>query len=596
MIRRFLAAAVVALALAGLVPVAAHAQDGFPSTPWDGIFDGIGDVAGAQDCRTPPPVASPTIGAGYSIDPGPDNPRPGSPREPFTENPSTTPYELYGYGGLNLHRYDPGCVLERLPGDVILSQGQMGANWKFGWAAQIVALSVASGELLRDPEPLRNAIDPLVIGTNDLLAGEIYYPMIGLAAVILGIWMLWRAKDADIKHVWRQTGGAALILVAASVFLNYPAWALDKYWEISTTVVNGIDELFSNENAEGADPGVVAAADLHYNALILPYMSALVCSSTGPTFDEHAANLYRFSRFTFSQDRVFRADPGGYGKELTDAKQAQWQQIADEIEQTDPAAYNCLQGELGDVQSQYATASLALAASLGGTQTVANVLLNVSNLFAALLVALFPAIAVIGMVRQGFAWSGFAKVGVWLFKALALFATTRVLTNLAGGMLERGVAPLIVAFIVVALLVAFIFWRVSRNRWVRRAGREAWKYARGRKAVEDGMEARDRDRDPAPDSPPPAAPTITVEQQQPTYAATAREGQPGTHIAGELPPPPSWIDAPQTEPANEEQAADYGVPTFKPRVMEPDEQFPAGVKPTTNHFQTVHRPADRRST
>lgn len=565
---------VVSAALASVLVVLGTGSASALSTIPDAIGDGIDSITGAVDCKTPPKTKSSSSGRANNIDPGPDNPRRG---DPFANPPTSTVYEVYGYGGLNYQSYDPGCLLDKLPGDAIEHPTTAKANTKFAWAATIAALANESSALVRDLNPLVETFNPVIETSTDVIGDTVWAPLYGIVGAVFVLGLVRRAKKAeDARDVAVSIGTALFIVVAVTFVLGYPTRATSLAHEPASATLSTVKDAFTDE-ASGAEPGVAAQANLYQTLVWKPFMGGMFCTTTGSTYEQYAGPLFASSVFTRWEDAQQRADPTGVGAELAATKQAEWQRLADEVQQVDPDAYECLKSARPSEQNQYANAALVSVSTVGGAQIVTDVMFLVTVGFALVLLAIFPLLGLLGLWNPDWVTGPWMKAGGLAVKVFLWAVVVQLLVNVSGRLYDE-MDPLLASMLVAGVLASMV--TVQTTRSVKR-----------RRRKRDGAPDRPRERAPEP-TPPPAAQPVDEPTPPPRRApqpevgttpaltrGTVREGQPGTRIAGEIEPPrEQWVAQPSKPSSAQTGEPGYVSPHSGEVVRMEPARGPSGKK------------------
>lgn len=548
------AAAAVLLLLGAAVPAA-----GLSAIP-DFIGDQVDSITGAADCKTPPKTRSSTSGRANNIDPGPANPRQG---DPFGDPPTSTVYEVYGYGGLNYQSYDPGCFLDKLPGDAIEHPTTDRANRKFSLAATIAALANTSSAMVRDLNPLVETFKPVLDVSVRVLNNTVWEPLFGIVAGLVVIGLMRRAKRAEnARDISVALGSALFIVVAVTFVVGYPTRATSLVHEPASEAMGTIKDAFTDQ-APGADPGVAGQATLYETLVWKPFMGGVFCTTTGPTFDTYAGPLFAASVFTRWEDAQQRADPTGVGATLAAEKQAEWQRIADEIQQVDPDAYECLKSARPTEQGEYANAALVSISTVGGAQIVTNVMFLVTAVFALLLIALFPLLGLLGLWNTSWVTGPWARAAELAVKVFLWAVVVQVLVNVSDELYDE-MDPLLASMIVAGVLLSAVAAQTTSAVKRRRRKRE------GRPDRPRGRTRPDtptRPDMPSTPPPPPQAPREQAPREQATRPP-ARVAEPvGPAVTGapdRAALPPRTADGAPVAPVRESWVAAPKKPTTPP--------------------------------
>ena len=468
-------------------------------------------IPGFPDCKDAPVAQLPGAGITGFLDPGPA--RPPAPLDPFVAHPRTSVYEQYGYAGLSWTTYDLGCggairdvnaSMDTAVGNLLLSAATWGA-----------AATNGLHNTVAHPERYMAPLDDVVAAVTQRLHDAIWSPWGGAALLGVGALLLFYSLHGRLSAVTSAAAWALLVLAAVAGIGQYPtrvATFFDTTVTSSIASVNAGVSGLSNVPAT-ADPARAQGALVVDRVLYDNWLRGELGASNSPVAKRWGPALFKASAFTWAEAAQAAQNPDT-GRRIAETKAANWKETAAQIQQDDPVAYAYLQGKSG---GRTGTGLMVLAGSTFSLlfRLVADIFLFAGLVMLRLLVMLFPAIAVIGVmapmagiVRRVFAMGGAAVINVIAFSAgSAVHATviSAVLsraTNTGMGILGLVLCLVVTAaaFIVLYPLLSFtsiLGQSAAGHRLLRRGGREVWNYALRREATKDGIQAA------RPDTPPP---------------------------------------------------------------------------------------------
>ena len=482
--------------LAGLVFGLAGAANASPSIP------------GVPDCKDAPTAQLPGGGITGFLDPGPI--KAPEPRDPFVANPQTSVYEQHGYAGLSWHTYDLGCggavrdveaTIDTATGNFLMSAATWGA-----------AASNGLHNKVAHPEQYMAPLDDVVTAVTQRLHDSIWSPWGATALVGVGVLLLLYSMQGRLSSATSAAAWALLVLAVVAGIGQYPSRVASFFDStVSSSVssinagVSGLTNLPATSDPARAQGGLVVDRVLYDN-----WLRGELGATDSPAAKKWGPDLFKASAFTWAEARQAEQDPEA-GKRIAEKKQENWKKTAAEIQDKDPVAYGYLQGKAGG------RAGTGVMVALGSTFTllfrlVADIFLFAGLVMLRLLVMLFPAIAVVGVlapmasiVRRVFAMGGAAVVNVIAFSAGSAVHTTIVSAVLSRstttGMGVLGIVLCLVttvaAFIVLFPLLSFtsLLGQSGGPRWLKRGGSEVWRYTSRRLATKHGLEDAEDDRE-----------------------------------------------------------------------------------------------------
>lgn len=463
-------------------------------------------IPGVPDCKDAPTAQLPGNGITGFLDPGPATPP--HPLDPFVANPSTSVYEQYGYAGLGWHTYDLGCGGGMR--DVEASIDTAAGNFLMSSAIWGTAASNGLHNKVAHPEQYMAPLDDVVAGVTQRLHDSIWSPWGATALVGVGAMLLLYSMNGRLSSVTSSAAWALLVLAVVAGIGQYPTRVATFFdHTVSSSVasinagVSGLTNLPSSSDPARAQGALVVDRVLYDN-----WLRGQLGSTDSAAAKKWGPDLFKASAFTWAEAKQAEQDPAA-GKRIAETKAENWKKTATQVQQDDPVAYGYLQGKSGG------RAGTGLMVALGSTfsllfRLVADIFLFAGLVMLRLLVMLFPAVAVVGVmapmasvVRRVFSMGGAAVVNVVAFSAGSAVHTTVISAVLARatntGMGVLGLVLCLVttvaAFVVLFPLLSFssILGQSGGPRWLKRGGREGWNYLSRRSATEHGI--RDANED-----------------------------------------------------------------------------------------------------
>lgn len=500
--RRGLLALLAVIAAAFVIVGMADAASAAPAVP------------GVPDCKDAPAAQEAGFGLAGVLDPKPRPLPPAS--DPFAGEGSI--YDQYGYAGLRWSTYDLGCGGSvRDPGasvDTMTGNGLMGA------AVTITSATNGLHNQVASPASYMGPLDRVVDRVTGEIHDSIWSPwgavsLIGVAALLLVYSMRGQLSSAISAGAW-----SILVLAVLAGVAQYPSRASTFFDEAVTSTIG---------NVQASTAGVVTKSDSARaqgaltvdRVLYDSWLRGQLGASDSAAAKRWGPALFKASTVSWHESAA--ATTSETRKELIEQKADDWNGVAEEIADEDPATYQVLQGKAGG------RAGVGLMALVGTIFTslfrlTADIFLLVGLVFLRLLVMFLPAAAVIGILapmssvlRRMANLGGAALVNVVAFSVGAAVHTVAVSAVLEAG---DGVGMTLMALIlcVVLTLAAFVLmwpllsFRLAfgsggiRRPSMRRIGRHVASYVVTREAVENGMEDADKDGRDRPQSDAPSTP------------------------------------------------------------------------------------------
>jgi hypothetical protein len=475
-----------------------------------GLFLGLSASASASptlpgipDCKDAPTAQLPGSGITGFLDPGPQPPPP--PLDPFVPNPKTSVYEQYGYAGLSWHTYDLGCGGGMR--DIDASMDTATGNFMLSAATWGTAATNGLHNKIAHPEQYMAPLDDVVTSVTQRLHDSIWSPWGGAALLGVGALLLFYSIHGRLSAVTSAAAWALLVLAIVAGIGQYPTRVATFF---DTTVTSTIASINSGVSGltnlpPSSDPARAQGALVVDRVLYDGWLRGEL-----GTTDSHAAkkwgpDLFRASAFTWAEADRAAKNPDA-GRRIAERKAENWKKTAAEIQQQDPVAYAYLQSKSG---GRAGTGVMILLGSLFtlAFRLVADIFLFAGLVLLRLLVMMFPAVAVIGVmapmagiVRRVFSMGGAAVINVIAFSAGAAVHTTVISAILSqASNTGMGVLGLVLCLVVTAAAFIILYPLLSfssilgqsgaGHRILRRGGREAFNFALRRQATKQGMEA-----------------------------------------------------------------------------------------------------------
>lgn len=429
---------------------------------------------------------TPADGAGSIMDPGPAVHRPG---DPFAKHPTTSIYEVYGYGFMEWKSVpdDPNLLQRLLDHGVlglsgkVLSEGsqKIGDLSAKSWGDNainaintfgLMLLSMCLGitalllRLAYHPNWL-NFLDPFQRMAQQVFGHGVFLGMEWLTLCASGIWLIARARKAQFKVVANE---GSWVLTSMMLGLMAIAWPFTIAPTVDHAMTQGLGTI--NAQAAGFDPTNSstatdgATASLHKALAYQVWCSGLVGRDAGPKI----ANAYcpRFledSTFSYQELADTRNDPGARA-DLSNQKFQDYKDAVSELCDNSPTACSHVVGDkpwsrFGTVALGFvgAVAALPFAMISAGLLAYCLVLLRVGLAVTPILVLVggFPPAKGV-VLRMG-------EILMVAFRSAVLMgvACTGLVVAVSGLMSPTTGAPLIVSYLVVALLTVG-FWIVFK--------------------------------------------------------------------------------------------------------------------------------------
>lgn len=554
-----------------------------PYLPSLGSMPSVPSVPALPDCKEAPVPVSPGQGLAGFFDTAPD---PLPPEEdPFADGATTTIYEQYGYAGLRWRTYDLGCGPDvmRSPDAVI---GTAVSNWIMQAPIAMAALTGSVTRVAFQPTFL-DTFDPVIERVSRALHESLFASWIPAVIALLGLLVIVKARRSALASTAAAIGWALIIVILAVALFRWPIAAGNAADEIVTgSLGKVVGQLDGDES--GTDPGIAVSAHVQESILYRSWLAGTLGDPDSETARKYGPELFKAQALTWREAAEAQQDPDR-AKEIIEAKQKKWDEIAEKIKEEDPEAYENLTGRRSETRVGYSILS-GLATFLALPFLLLSALLMLGcYLIVRLAVMLFPAFAILGAFpsSRGLVTGLGRTVAAAVVNAIIFGIGAGVTVAVLGILFHPGGGAPGWLSLVLMPLFSFIMWQALKpfrrlttmvspdtdpfrgmGDSYQRAKSEGWRLtkvaAAGAFGGAAGAAAADAlNDDDKPDAPPERAearPTPPTTSPQARHALSPPRGRhPGTHGT-----------APDSEPAGPSpHGGRAGVPFEAGRVREP---------------------------
>ncbi|ROR91820.1 hypothetical protein [Nocardioides aurantiacus] len=599
------------------------------------------DLPGVSDCKDAPSPESPGMGVAGLFTREPAQLPPAA--DPFAEGSSTTIFEQYGYAGLRWHTYDLGCGPDALrqPDAVI---GTAVSNWVTQIPVALTALTGSLTQVAFKPSFL-GGFDPVVARVSTALHDSLFANWAPVVLGVLGLSMIAMARRRAFSSTATAAAWALLVLVLATVLFRWPVAAGQV---ADATVTSTVGEVVGRLDGDPTttDPGMAVASQVQETIMYRAWLAGTLGDADSATAVKFGPDLFKAQALTWREAAAAESDPER-AKEIFEAKQERWMEVADQIKERDPEAYENLRGTRSETRVGYALLSaVATCLSLPFLLLAALLMLG-CFMIVRLAVMLFPAFAVLGLfpAASGLVTGIGRTVAAAVVNAILFGVGAGVTVAVLGILFNPGSGSPAWLGLVLMPLFTFVMWQALRpfrrlgsmvnpngnhlgsvNDSFGRVGRRAKQRGRqlvvastaaltggasaGAAAAAASSGAKDTADDPVPRAEAMSAPPVVPAQRKLTddaAAATSRRA-PDTRAPTEQPRPPARstarvagvLDAPSASPPVRELPEGFvprpmsrGVPPppIEPEWYDGEAVYPI-YRPTEKH---EHEGADNQA-
>jgi hypothetical protein len=311
----------------------------------------LGDVAAERkQCLKAPTPGTPDSGlAGWFAS------RP----EASKMNGPTGLYTDYGYAGYSYTTYDvdSGCLATLTHPEYKVTTTI--ANGEFMIATAIIGASNALRERAWNPESMWGWADPLVEQATRAVYEKVF-SVFGIVTLgVVGLYLLWRSRQADMSNAMTTAGWAVLVMVAVTALA---AWPVKSANVADATLVGTLGVVHDAVGPRAKDrppaecrlgnpeactdhrPPAVRASDTATETMLYRnWLRGVLGSADSETAKKYGPALYDAKSLSWREAERLRANTKDRDATFA-AKNDQWMKVAEQIKTEDPEAYEYLQG------------------------------------------------------------------------------------------------------------------------------------------------------------------------------------------------------------------------------------------------------------
>lgn len=379
MLARLLAALAVGFALLiGGAPAAHAICEGDPPTPKSPRSGMSGAFVTPVDIDLPPPD---DIRVGDILENQPN---------PFTDE-NVDFVDVYGYG-YHWGMWDVGCGPDAIADPPAVALNSI-SNIMFDIGLLGGASAQAVGEQIFN-SPL-DFLNSTVASTQNTVMNTIWSVWFPITIMMVGIYLLIRARKAELSETSSATLFVVVIVTASVYFLTLPLKAVDLADQAMTTGVETMTSISSDDRLEET-----MARSIYYPT----WLQGTFGSSTSAAANEYGPELFWTQHYTWTEvalnnaiqeageDHFLSLAHGAIERQKAEA----FRQIASEIEDTYPAAYEHLRGKESGDRLGIAIIAIIFAMTTAFFHVVAMAFLLLAMMVVRGFIIAFPLAGIVG--------------------------------------------------------------------------------------------------------------------------------------------------------------------------------------------------------
>ncbi|OJF13894.1 MFS transporter [Couchioplanes caeruleus] len=348
-------------------------------------------------------------------------------------------YSQYGYAGYSYTTYDleGGCASTLIDPEYKIETTV--ANGEFMIATAVIGASNALRERAWDPQALWGWADPLVDKATKAVYEKVFSVFGVITLAVVGLYLLWRSRQADMGAATTTAGWAILIMVAVTAIAAWPVRSANIADQSLITTLGVVHDAVGpraqdtpeskcDDKTPGActdnRPPAVRASDTATETMLYRnWLRGLLGSADSETAKKYGRALYDARSLTWRDAERLRTNPNDRQATIK-AKNAQWEKVAEQIKVEDPEAYEYLQGINGMERIGAGFIAVLAAIMFAMFDLTASLLVLLGFLIFRWAVIAAPILGTVGLLRP--ASSGIRRLGNAVIAAIfniAIFGT-----------------------------------------------------------------------------------------------------------------------------------------------------------------------------
>ncbi|WP_436525703.1 MFS transporter [Actinoplanes sp. HUAS TT8] len=333
-------------------------------------------------------------------------------------------YTQYGYAGYNFPNYDQdgGCAAPITEAD---SRAESTiANGEFMVATAIIGASNALRERAWDPKSLWGWADKLVEQATKEVYEKVFHVFGAIALAVIGIYLIWRSRQADMGAATTTVGWAILVMVAVTAIAAWPVRSANLADQSLVTSLDVVHNALDPQNqgdvestcklgdpkacVDNRPPAVRASDTVTETMLYRNWLRGVLGSADSQTAQKYGSALYRAHSFQWDEIEDIRKNPQTRDA-MIELKKSEWKALSAQIKTEDPEAYEYLQGTNGMERIGAGFIAALTALMFAMFDITASVLVLLGFLVFRWAVIVAPILGTVGLLRP--ASAGIRRLG-----------------------------------------------------------------------------------------------------------------------------------------------------------------------------------------
>jgi hypothetical protein len=257
----------------------------------------------------------------------------------------------------------------------------------------LTALTGSVTEAAFEPTFL-DSFDAVIVRVSTALHDSLFASWIPVVITVIGAMLIFRARRASLATSAGAVGWALIVILLTTALFRWPVQAGQA---VDATVTGTLGSVVSRLDGNGADvdPGTAVASSVSESIFYRAWLAGTLGSPDSETAKKYGPDLFKAQALTWREAAILESDPDT-GEEIIEEKQEDWKDVADQIKDEDPEAYEYLTGKRSETRVGYAMLSATGAILALPFLLLSALLLLGCFLIVRLAVMMFPAFATLG--------------------------------------------------------------------------------------------------------------------------------------------------------------------------------------------------------
>lgn len=297
------------------------------------------------------------------------------------------------------------------------------ANAEFMLATAVVGAANALRERAWDAGSLFDWADPLVSKATRALYEEVFTVFGVITLIVVGLYLLWRSRQAEMSAAVTTTGWALLVMVVVTALAAWPETSAKVADQALVTSLQTIHDAVGPPKkdippaqCQAPDPAAcrdnrppaLRASDTAVETILYRnWLRGFLGSADSETARKYGRIMYEAQSLSWDEQQAIADDPARR-EALLRQKADVWRNFAGRIKAEDPAAYEYLTGERGIERIGAGFIALLSAIMFALFDVTASILVLLGFLIFRWAVIAAPLIGTIGLLRP--ASAGFRRL------------------------------------------------------------------------------------------------------------------------------------------------------------------------------------------